>query len=82
MPEKGFRDNFFQMTRYDREFTFCRMCRDYFRIVEVFKILFVILVTMRMFYVGEHKRFFFLIFLLGFANKLFYYLVYKCLPRK
>lgn len=82
MPQKGFRDNFFKMTRYNREFTFGRMCRDYFNIVEVFKILFVVLVTARMFYLGEHKRFFFLIVLLAFSNKLFYYLVYKCLPRK
>ena len=36
MPQKGFRDNFFKMTRYNREFTFGRMCRDYFNIVEVF----------------------------------------------
>ena len=82
MPQKGFRDDFFQVTRYNREFTFGRMCRDFFGIVEFMKIVFVLMIFARMVYLGEHIRFFFLIFILGFGNKLFYFLVNKFLKKK
>ena len=82
MTKKAFRDGFYKMTRDSDEFTVGKMCIDFFGILEFLKYVFVILIAARMFYMGNHTRFFFLIFLLGFSNKLFYYLVDKCLPRK
>ena len=82
MPQKGFRDNFFQVTRYNREFTFGRMCKDFFGIVEFIKIVFVLMIFARMVYLGEQTRFLLLLFILGFSNKLFYFLVNKFLKKK
>ena len=82
MAPKGFRDNYFQLTRYNREFTFGRMCRDFFRIEEFIKIVFVLTIFTRMIYLGEQTRFLILIFMLGFSNKLFYFLVDKFLKKK
>lgn len=82
MTPKGFRDNYFKMTRYNREFTFGRMCRDFFRIEEFIKIVFVLAIFTRMIYLGEQTRFLILIFMLGFSNKLFYFIVDKFLKKK
>lgn len=81
MPQKGFRDNYFKLTRYNREFTVGRMCRDFFRIEEFIKIVFVLAIFTRMIYLGEQIRFILLIFILGFSNKLFYFLVDKFLKK-
>ena len=82
MAQKGFRDKYFQLTRYNREFTFGRMCRDFFRIEEFIKIVFVLAIFTRMIYLGEQTRFLILIFMLGFSNKLFYFIVDKFLKKK
>lgn len=81
MPQRGFRDNFFQMTRYNDEFTVGRMCKDFFRIEEFIKIVFVLAIFTRMIYLGEQTRFLILLFMLGFSNKLFYFLVDKFLKK-
>ena len=56
MPQKGFRDDFFQVTRYNREFTFGRMCRDFFGIVTFMKIVFVLMIYSIHMLMEEHIK--------------------------
>ena len=83
MPEKGFRDDFYHMTRSSDEFTIKNTCFDFIRILYLFKLLFIIFITYRMFYFGYYKNFFILITGLAFINITFNYIVYnRLVPRK
>ena len=77
MPEKGFRDDFYHMTSSSDEFTIKNTCFDFIRILDLFKLLFIIFITYRMFHYGYYKNFFIILFGLAFVNITFNYIVYN-----
>lgn len=79
MSSTRFRDKFYKMTRWNDEFTITRMCIDFFKIIEFFKIIFVAFIVYRMFNLQEHKKFFTILFTIAFVNIVFNYIVYNTL---
>ncbi len=77
MTIKKLREKFFKFTKDGEEFTLGKTCVDFFGICNLFKILFVLFITYRMFYFDHYKKFFFLIFSLAFVNITFNYIVYN-----
>lgn len=65
------------MTRWNDEFTITKMCIDFFKIVEFFKIVFTAFIVYRMFNLQEHKKFFTILFTIAFVNVVFNYIVYN-----
>ena len=77
-PEnRNFRDKFYKMTRWEEEFTITKMCIDFFKIIEFFKIMFTAFITYRMFNLNEHKKFFSILFTIALVNISFNYIVYN-----
>ena len=77
MSTRQHRDRFFKMTKWDDEFTITRMCIDFFKIIEFFKIVFTAFMVYRMFNLQEHKKFFSILFTIAFINIVFNYIVYN-----
>jgi hypothetical protein len=77
MPEKGFRDDFYHMTRSSEAFTVTKMCIDFFKIIDFLKIVMTIFITYRMVNLNEYKKFFILLFTLAAVNMIFNYIVYN-----
>lgn len=77
MSTRGYRDRFFKLTKWEDEFTITRMCIDFFKIIEFFKIIFTAFMVYRMFNLQEHKKFFSLLFTIAFINIVFNYIVYN-----
>lgn len=65
------------MTRWNDEFTITKMCIDFFKIIEFFKIVFTAFIVYRMFNLQEHKKFFTILFTIAFVNVVFNYIVYN-----
>ena len=74
---RNFRDKFYKMTRWEEEFTITKMCIDFFKIIEFFKIMFTAFITYRMFNLNEHKKFFSILFTIALVNMSFNYIVYN-----
>lgn len=77
MSSPRFRDKFYKMTRWNDEFTITKMCIDFFKIIEFFKIVFTAFIVYRMFNLQEHKKFFTILFTIAFVNVVFNYIVYN-----
>ena len=77
MSTRGYSDKFFKLSKWRDEFTITRMCIDFFKIIEFFKIIFTAFMVYRMFNLQEHKKFFSILFTIAFINIVFNYIVYN-----